>query len=142
MLGSWYKNDELARRRVIFYLGLYLATLTTSMIQATASKNLEGKGGLSGWRWMYIITGSMIVVMGLISFPLWQGTAPKPHMLFQTKGDVELARQRLKSRRAEVAGVQLHVSEVEHGERSVCMGKRRVGMTRGRDRLGLWRCTW
>ncbi|KAM6515018.1 MFS transporter (Seo1) [Fusarium solani] len=53
LLGAWYRGDELARRGGIFYIGLYLGTLTAGLIQAGASAQLDGVHGLAGWRWMY-----------------------------------------------------------------------------------------
>lgn len=95
VLGSWYKRHELARRGGIFYLGLYLAAFTVALIQKAASERLDGKAGLSGWRWMYVITGIMTLGTGLVSFLLWPGTVNKPHLLFLTKEDLEMAKRRM-----------------------------------------------
>lgn len=52
VLGSWYRKDEIARRGGIFYLGLYLGTLTSGLLQSATLRGLDGHLGLAAWRWM------------------------------------------------------------------------------------------
>ncbi|TVY37216.1 putative transporter [Lachnellula subtilissima] len=95
VLGSWYRGDEIGRRGGLFYVGLTLGTLTAGLIQSGTSANLEGVDGLSGWRWMFIITALMTIPVGIAGVFLWPGTPDKPNRWFLTPAEVELSRTRL-----------------------------------------------
>lgn len=51
-IGSWYRGHEISRRGGIWYTGLPLGTLTAGLVQAGATRRLEGVHGLSGWRYV------------------------------------------------------------------------------------------
>jgi len=95
VLGSWYRVDEISRRGGCFYTGLTLATLTSGLLQAAASKNLNGVNGLSGWRWMFIITSIITLPLAFIGVVLWPGTPDKPNRLLLSEEELALARARL-----------------------------------------------
>ncbi|KAF2146961.1 uncharacterized protein K452DRAFT_294479 [Aplosporella prunicola CBS 121167] len=94
VLGSWYKSYEIGRRGGVFYTGLTLGTLTSGLIQSAASANLDGKNGLAGWRWMYVIVSIMTFAVGFAGIWLWPGTPDKPNLFILTKEEVELAKHR------------------------------------------------
>ncbi|RFU28599.1 hypothetical protein B7463_g7737, partial [Scytalidium lignicola] len=83
VLGSWYKSDEISRRGGIFYVGLTLGTLTAGLLQAAASKHLDG-------------------VNGLVGFFLWPGTPDKPNRLLLSKTEIALSRSRLERHGAQL----------------------------------------
>lgn len=95
VLGSWYRSDEISRRGGIFYVGLTLGTLTSGLLQAAASNNLDGVNGLAGWRWNFIITSIITLPLALIGFLLWPGTPDKPNRLLLSQHEISLARDRL-----------------------------------------------
>ncbi|KIM97105.1 hypothetical protein OIDMADRAFT_44041 [Oidiodendron maius Zn] len=95
VLGSWYKSDEISRRGGIFYAGLTLGTLTAGLLQAAASKHLDGVNGLAGWRWMFIITSVITLPLAFVGFVLWPGTPDKPNRLILSENEIALARARL-----------------------------------------------
>ncbi|KAK4444552.1 transporter SEO1 [Podospora aff. communis PSN243] len=96
IFGAWYRGDEIGRRGGVFYLGLSLGTLTAGLIQAGASKNLEGVLGLAGWRWMYIICAIITIPVGIIGYFILPGTPDKPNKFFLNDDDIAVARDRLK----------------------------------------------
>ncbi|KAL2405850.1 putative transporter SEO1 [Exophiala dermatitidis] len=95
VLGSWYRADELGRRGGIFYIGLTLGSLTSGLIQSSASANLEGVAGLAGWRWMFIIVSLMTFVVAIAGFFVWPGTPDIPNKLFLNEEELQVARRRL-----------------------------------------------
>lgn len=97
MLGSWYRPDEIHRRGGIFYAGLTLGTLTAGLLQAAASKNLDGVAGLPGWRWMFIITSVITLPLALVGYFIWPGTPDKPNRFFFSEAELKLAKRRLES---------------------------------------------
>ncbi|KAG6009350.1 hypothetical protein E4U21_002658 [Claviceps maximensis] len=95
IFGSWYRGDEIARRGGIFHVGNTLGTLTAGLIQAGASARLDGRHGLAGWRWMYIICGIITIPVGLVGYILLPGTPSKPNRLFLTENDLRVREIRL-----------------------------------------------
>jgi MFS family permease len=59
-LGSWYKRSELSRRGAIFFIASQVGSMSSGYIQAGAYARLDGRYGIEGWRWLYIICESFI----------------------------------------------------------------------------------
>ncbi|OJJ87961.1 uncharacterized protein ASPGLDRAFT_64029 [Aspergillus glaucus CBS 516.65] len=58
-LSTWYKRDETSFRATLFFFGQMLAGLLT----------LDGKGGLAGWRWVWLAgDGRPLISMGRWSY--------------------------------------------------------------------------
>lgn len=57
VLGSWYTRTELAKRVAIFHMTAPLGSAFGGYLQAAVYENLDGHGGLAGWRWLYIVCG-------------------------------------------------------------------------------------
>ncbi|KAF1849564.1 major facilitator superfamily transporter [Cucurbitaria berberidis CBS 394.84] len=95
VFGSWYRGHEIARRGGIFYTGLGAGTLTAGLIQAGASKGLEGVHGMEGWRWMYIICAIITIPVGILGFFVIPGTVDQPNRWVVNDNDIAVARDRL-----------------------------------------------
>lgn len=52
-LSTWYKKDETSFRTTLFFFGQMFAGATASLISAGLLR-LSGKGGLAGWRWIWL----------------------------------------------------------------------------------------
>lgn len=109
VLGSWYRSDEVGRRGGAFYAGLTLGTLTASLLQAAAAAHLDGRAGLPGWRWLFVINALITMPLALVGFFLWPGTPTRPNRLAVGPRELALARARL-----ERGGARL---EAEGGDR-------------------------
>ncbi|KAI3337215.1 MFS general substrate transporter [Xylariaceae sp. AK1471] len=74
LLSTWYTRYELGRRYGIFYV-IGSVTSAFSGILAFGLIQLEGRGGLRGWRWIFIFEGILTIVLGiggywlLVDFP-------------------------------------------------------------------------
>ncbi|WVQ82083.1 hypothetical protein IAT38_004211 [Cryptococcus sp. DSM 104549] len=68
-LSQWYTRAELTKRTALFFLGNILSTAFGSLISAGCIK-LHGKGGLSGWQWIFIIDGVATITCGIIALLL------------------------------------------------------------------------
>ncbi|KAI0306958.1 major facilitator superfamily domain-containing protein [Multifurca ochricompacta] len=68
ILGSWYKPNELGKRSAIFTSSGLVGTLFSGVLQAAVYRNLNGKAGRSGWRWLFIIDGIITVPIALYGF--------------------------------------------------------------------------
>ncbi|KAK9235607.1 major facilitator superfamily domain-containing protein [Lipomyces kononenkoae] len=65
LMSSWYTRRELAYRIAWFYSGNALANMFGGLIGAGVLGNLSGTRGISGWRWLFIIDGSVTVTVAL-----------------------------------------------------------------------------
>lgn len=54
-LGCWYKRSELSRRGALFFIASQIGGMSSGYIQSGAHATLNGKHGIEGWRWLYII---------------------------------------------------------------------------------------
>lgn len=63
MLSSWYCRFEVQTRIAVFYSAASLAGAFSGLL-AFAIENMDGIGGLAGWRWIFIIEGIATVVVG------------------------------------------------------------------------------
>lgn len=50
----------------IFYSGALIAGAFGNLIAAGILNGMDGKLGLSAWRWLYIIEGCVTVLMGIV----------------------------------------------------------------------------
>ncbi|GAP89723.1 putative major facilitator superfamily transporter [Rosellinia necatrix] len=72
ILGSWYTERELGKRSGIFTSSGLAGTMLGGYIQAGIQSSLNGRHGLSGWRWLFIIDGLItlpVAVYGFLFFP-------------------------------------------------------------------------
>ncbi|KAK9466034.1 major facilitator superfamily domain-containing protein [Lipomyces arxii] len=65
MIGSWYMPSELAKRMITFELANQMAAMFSGYIQAGLYSSMNGVGGLSGWRWLFIIDGVISIPVGI-----------------------------------------------------------------------------
>ncbi|VEU23245.1 DEKNAAC104377 [Brettanomyces naardenensis] len=96
-LGSWYKRDEVYRRVMVFSISSSLGGMFSGFLQSAAYTNLSGKGGLSGWKWGFIIDGIFTVPIALFGFVLFPGTVEQAGKVFWLKPHQwELAKSRMR----------------------------------------------
>ncbi|OAA66503.1 major facilitator superfamily transporter pantothenate [Niveomyces insectorum RCEF 264] len=72
ILGAWYTERELGKRSGIFTSSGLAGTLIGGFIQTGIYKSLNGRHGLAGWRWLFIIDGLLtipVAIYGLVLFP-------------------------------------------------------------------------
>ncbi|KAF1843099.1 MFS transporter-like protein [Cucurbitaria berberidis CBS 394.84] len=65
-LSKWYTKKEMNLRMSIFYSGALIAGAFGNLIAAGILNGMDGKLGMSAWRWMYIIEGVITVAMGIV----------------------------------------------------------------------------
>ncbi|VUC24524.1 unnamed protein product [Clonostachys rosea] len=67
LISTWYTRYDLQKRITVFYaIGFFSSGL--GGILAYGLMQMEGVGGLRGWRWIFIIEGLLTVVISIISF--------------------------------------------------------------------------
>lgn len=57
LVSLFYTRKETAARLAVFYTGNLLASTFSGLIAAGVFAGLDGKHGLAGWRWLFLIQG-------------------------------------------------------------------------------------
>ncbi|KAH7052383.1 pantothenate transporter liz1 [Macrophomina phaseolina] len=95
VLGSWYTKTELAKRVAIFHMTAPLGSAFGGYLQAAVYTNLDGRHGLAGWRWLYIVCGCMTVPVGLATALFLPDTPYTTRAWFLTRDECELSIERV-----------------------------------------------
>ncbi|KAI8959551.1 MFS general substrate transporter [Daldinia sp. FL1419] len=67
LMSSWYTRPELALRIAWFYCGHSVANAFGGLLGAGVLGNLSGAHGIAGWRWLFIIEGSITIFSAICS---------------------------------------------------------------------------
>ncbi|KAF1837178.1 MFS general substrate transporter [Decorospora gaudefroyi] len=67
LISTWYSRYDMQKRYAGFY-GLGLVASGFSGILAFGLQQLDGRGGLEGWRWIFLVFGLLTVAAGLLGF--------------------------------------------------------------------------
>lgn len=62
-LSAWYVRSELGFRTGLFYSGSMLSGAFSGLIAAGITDGMDGLGGLLAWRWVFILEGSVTVLV-------------------------------------------------------------------------------
>ncbi|OAL05285.1 MFS general substrate transporter [Phaeosphaeriaceae sp. SRC1lsM3a] len=68
VMGSWYKPSEIAKRTAIFTAVGQVGSMFAGIMMTAMHKTMEGKSGLKGWQWVFLIDGLMGIPIGLFGF--------------------------------------------------------------------------
>ncbi|KAH9485005.1 putative transporter C11D3.18C [Psilocybe cubensis] len=67
IITTWYKRHEVQKRLAIFYLISILLGGFSSLL-AFGIAHLSGRGGYLGWSWIFIIEGTVTIVLGILAW--------------------------------------------------------------------------
>ncbi|KAF8339412.1 major facilitator superfamily domain-containing protein [Amanita rubescens] len=67
VISTWYKRHEVQKRLAIFWL-LAVAAMGFSPILAYVFSLLDGKRGIAGWSWIFIIEGAVTLFLGILAW--------------------------------------------------------------------------
>ena len=62
LLGSWYGPQELGKRVILLQSSSSAAYMFSGYLQTAVHSGLNGRGGLAGWAWLFIMDGCVVVV--------------------------------------------------------------------------------
>lgn len=96
ILGSWYTPAELNTRTAIFIASGSLGTMFGGYIQSGIHRSLDGKGGLPGWKWIFVIDFIITIPVAAFGFFVLPGEPSKPRKsIFLKEHDFEFCRKRI-----------------------------------------------
>ncbi|KAK4183189.1 putative transporter [Podospora australis] len=93
----WYTPTELAKRMGFYHSCQALGSMMSGALQVAILDTLEGKLGLRGWRWLFIINGVMTLVIGVAGFFMIPDYPkhPNPRAFWLTSDHASMATDRL-----------------------------------------------
>ncbi|KAK0454616.1 major facilitator superfamily domain-containing protein [Armillaria borealis] len=67
IISTWYTRHEVAKRLAAFYM-ISLTIAGFAPILAYCISLLDGKRGIAGWSWIFIIEGALTIFLGIITY--------------------------------------------------------------------------
>lgn len=95
ILGAWYTERELGKRSGIFTCAGLSGTLIGGFIQSGLFDSLDGRLGLAGWRWLFIIDGLLTVPVALYGIVFFPDTPQTTTAFYLTEAEKALAVSRV-----------------------------------------------
>ena len=103
LISAWYRRSETQTRFAFLQTG-QVTILATGSIVNWALNHLDGKGGLAGWQYMFIVQGLITVLIGIVSY-FWMVDFPEyahKTWYFLTEEEQEIVVSRIRSDRNDV----------------------------------------
>ncbi len=103
IIGSWYKGPEIGKRTGLFAASGMAGTMFSGIMMTALHTTMEGKHGLPGWKWLYIILGALTVPIGIFGFIMFPDLPETTKAFWLSEDERRLAVSRLppKPERAE-----------------------------------------
>ncbi|POS74793.1 hypothetical protein DHEL01_v206807 [Diaporthe helianthi] len=93
LISFWYKREESQTRFAIYFCSVILASAFGGLL-ASAIAKMDGIGGQSNWRWIFILEGILSIVVAVVAFFLvsdfpaqsrWLSERERQHVLRRTQ---------------------------------------------------------
>ncbi|KAK9464400.1 major facilitator superfamily domain-containing protein [Lipomyces arxii] len=94
IINTWYRKQELGKRNAVYYCTYPLGSMFSGYLQ-NACLTLDGKGGLQGWRWLFIICTIITIPISFIGIFFFPNVPDQCKSRWLTPREKELARTRL-----------------------------------------------
>ncbi|KAG9185414.1 MFS general substrate transporter [Alternaria panax] len=91
LLTLWYRRFELQRRMAVFYVAASLAGAFSGLL-AYGIEQLDGRSGLAGWQWIFLIEGLIPVALALIIWKILPDSPETARFLTQQERDLLVSR--------------------------------------------------
>ncbi|KAF2642843.1 putative MFS transporter [Massarina eburnea CBS 473.64] len=92
MISLFYTRKEAATRMSIFYTGNLIASSFSGLIAAGVFAGLDGKHGLEGWRWLFLLQGVVTVGVAVVGFFILPDAPLQTRWLSQAQRELAHAR--------------------------------------------------
>jgi len=91
LLTLWYRRFELQRRMAVFYVAASLAGAFSGLL-AYGIEKLDGRSGLAGWQWIFLLEGLIPVALSLFIWKILPDSPETAKFLTQAERDLLVAR--------------------------------------------------
>lgn len=95
VLGCWYRRSELSRRSGLFVMSGVLGQMFSGYLQAALFKGMEGKGGISAWRWLFIFDFILAIPVVIYGFAFYPDTPQNTTAFYLSEGERQRACERI-----------------------------------------------
>ncbi|KAK7205642.1 pantothenate transporter [Myxozyma melibiosi] len=95
IINCWYRKNELGKRNAIYYNTYPLGSMIAGYLTSACLTNLDGTGGLEGWRWLFIICTIITVPIAAVGYFFYPNVPTNCHSRWLTEREKELAQVRL-----------------------------------------------
>ncbi|KAH7002428.1 major facilitator superfamily domain-containing protein [Ilyonectria destructans] len=95
ILSSWYRADEVFKRAGVWYVSSNIGAMFAGYMQAAAHAGLDGKLGMQGWRWVFIVDGIISLPIAIAGFFLFPGLPTSPRIWWLKEEEQKLALARM-----------------------------------------------
>jgi len=103
LISTWYTRNEQQLRFALMQSG-EVTVLATGSIVNFGLNQLNGKSGLKGWQWMFIVQGAITAFIGIITF-WWMVDFPEnahKSFMFLNPEEAKIAANRIEKDRGDV----------------------------------------
>ncbi|KAH8598713.1 major facilitator superfamily domain-containing protein [Bisporella sp. PMI_857] len=80
-LSTWYRRRELAKRVAIFSFGMFGGNALSPLL-ASGILKLDGRQGISGWQWIFLLEGVFTMTVAILLLLLLPGSPEYTKPLF------------------------------------------------------------
>ncbi|KAM0751301.1 MFS general substrate transporter [Meredithblackwellia eburnea MCA 4105] len=109
ILGSWYRPEELFKRAGVWFMGNSLGSMFSGYLQAAAYNGLNGRFGLAGWQWLFIVDGIITLPIAFVGFTFFPGLPSSRKPWFLTVEEHIRATTRLSSEHKQAGKITFDV---------------------------------
>jgi len=67
LISSWYTREEMQVRFALMQSGEVIVLATGGIVNFGLNQ-LDGRGGIKGWQWMFIVQGSITAFLGILTY--------------------------------------------------------------------------
>ncbi|KAK4180638.1 hypothetical protein QBC36DRAFT_19613 [Triangularia setosa] len=96
ILGSWYTERELGKRSGIFTASGLAGTMIGGFIQSGIYTSMDGRHGLRGWRWLFVIDGIITLPVAGYGWLVFPDTPGETEVWYLTQREREMAVERVR----------------------------------------------
>lgn len=95
VLGCWYRKSELSSRSGLFVMSGVLGQMFSGYLQSALFKGMQGRGGLSAWRWLFIFDFILAIPVVLYGYAFYPDTPQDTQAFYLSDWERKRACQRI-----------------------------------------------
>lgn len=113
LISTWYPRREQQLRFAFMQSGEVIVLATGSLVNYGLNR-LDGRGGLEGWRWMFVVQGLCTCVIGVVTY-WWMVDFPEEShksWKFLTAEEAAIVSKRIQTDRGDLVAADFEIKKV------------------------------